>query len=303
MQPFPLLLRCSTFWSMTLCFIYPTMAQVPHEVINSIGMKFVKIPKGTFTMGAPETELGFGRDETQHEVTISKDFYLGVFEVTQSEYSKLMEKNPSQNRYRGRFYSVDTDELPVEQVSWEDAVEFCSRLSESPEEKKESRLYRLPTEAEWEYACRAGTQTPFHFGATLSPEVANYNGNYTYGNGQKGKYRETTIPVKSLKAPNAWGLHHMHGNVWEWCMDDWHGSYNSAPTDGSAWIDNDNHSHSGNHEQYLKAVLNSGDLNKLLRGGSWFNHPKDCRSANRNDYSRDGQDNDLGFRLSLPRTI
>ena len=187
---------------------------------------------------------------------------------------------------------------PVERVSWKQCIEFCLRLSQAT-----GKAYRLPSEAEWEYACRAGTQTPFHFGATLSTEVANYNGNYTYGNGQKGKYRQTTVPVNSLKALNAWGLHHMHGNVWEWCMDDWHGSYNGAPTDGRAWIDNDNHSYSGNHEQYLKAVLNSGNSAKLLRGGSWGSGPEDCRSADRGGDTRDNQDGNIGFRLLLPRTI
>lgn len=270
MQPFPLLLRCSTFWSMTLCFIYPTMAQVPNEVINSIGMKFVKIPKGTFTMGAPETELGFGRDEAQHEVTISKDFYLGVFEVTQSEYSKLMEKNPSQNRYPGRFDSVDTDELPVEQVSWEDAVEFCSRLSESPEEKKESRLYRLPTEAEWEYACRAGSKTAYSFGD--DPELLPSHGWYA-----KNKYQSTR--EVGILPPNRWGLYDMHGNVAEWCSD-WYAEYPKLPV--------------------TDPIGPSEGTFRILRGGSVLGAPATCRSACRYGLPpKDCFSANLGFRVVL----
>jgi formylglycine-generating enzyme required for sulfatase activity len=161
----------------------------------------------------------------------------------------------------------------VEQVSWDDAVEFCQRLS-----KHTGREYRLPSEAEWEYACRAGTTTPFHFGSTITPDLANYDGNYTYGAGPKGKYREQTTDVGSLP-PNALGLYDMHGNVWEWCLDHWHDTYEGAPTDGSAW-------------------LSSGESKlRLLRGGSWGSLPRNCRSALRYWYARVNQYYSLGFRL------
>jgi formylglycine-generating enzyme required for sulfatase activity len=164
---------------------------------------------------------------------------------------------------------------PVECVLWEDAIEFCQRLSQ-----RFGRTYTLPSEAQWEYACRAGTSTPFHFGATLTTELANYDGNYTYGDGQKGVYRQQTTDVASFPA-NAWGLHDMHGNVWEWCQDQWHTSYNGAPQDGSAWLDQD---------------VNN-DNKRLLRGGSWLIRPGYCRSASR-DHRRPGNvDCDVGLRV------
>ncbi|NMG61042.1 formylglycine-generating enzyme family protein, partial [Geitlerinema sp. P-1104] len=150
--------------------------------------------------------------------------------------------------------------------------------------------YRLPSEAEWEYACRAGTTTPFHFGEMITTEVANYNGNYTYNGGPKGDYREETTPVGHFGIANAWGLSDMHGNVWEWCLDHWHDNYDEAPTDGNAWIDeeDDNKNHS-----------------RLLRGGSWITTPRYCRSASRPDYNPRYDDNDYGFRVVsvAPRTL
>jgi len=146
----------------------------------------------------------------------------------------------------------------VEQVSWNDAIAFCNKLSQ-----KTGRRYRLPSEAEWEYACRAGTKTPFYFGETITTELANYDGTSTYAAEPKGKYREQTTEVGSFP-PNAFGLYDMHGNAWEWCEDSYHTSYEGAPKDGSSWIDNDNNYH-------------------LLRGGSWINDPQNCRSACRND--------------------
>ncbi|WP_039899611.1 formylglycine-generating enzyme family protein, partial [Microcystis sp. T1-4] len=154
----------------------------------------------------------------------------------------------------------DSDRRPVEQVNWYDAVEFCARLS-----KLTVREYRLPSEAEWEYACRAGTTTPFYFGETITGELANYDASETYADEPKGEYRKKTTPVGQFP-PNAFGLYDMHGNVWEWCADTWHDNYDGAPTDGSAWIEN-------------------GDDNcSPPRGGSWCNDPGNCRSASR-DYS------------------
>ena len=164
--------------------------------------------------------------------------------------------------------------LPVERVSWEDATEFCHRLSE----RSRGRRYTLPSEAQWEYACRAGTRTPFAFGETLTDELANYNAADTYGQGPKGVDREQTTPVGMFPS-NAWGLHDMHGNVWEWCLDHWHGSYEGAPEDGSAWFVPGQGKDEGSTREGKER---SGDVaTRLLRGGSWLSNPKDCRSANR----------------------
>jgi formylglycine-generating enzyme required for sulfatase activity len=160
---------------------------------------------------------------------------------------------------------------PVEKVSWNDAVELCEKLSQQT-----GRTYRLPSEAEWEYACRAGTTTPFYFGETITTDLVNYDGNFTYGAAPKGKDRQQTTDVGSL-LPNAFGLYDMHGNVWEWCQDTYHENYNGAPTDGSAWIDNN---------QY-----------RVLRGGSWLNIPILCRSAYRSINTRDFILNVIGFRV------
>jgi len=164
---------------------------------------------------------------------------------------------------------------PVEQVSWFDALEFCRRLNQ-----RTGQRYGLPSEAQWEYACRAGSTTPFHFGATLTPELANYDGNEVYGNGPKGTYREQTIDVASFPA-NGWGLHDMHGNVFEWCQDHWHDSYNFAPGDDQPWL--------------IPAAAD--DQPRLLRGGSWNFDPRGCRSAYRNlDRPGDASSN-VGFRV------
>jgi formylglycine-generating enzyme required for sulfatase activity len=164
---------------------------------------------------------------------------------------------------------------PVEGVDWEDAIEFCQRLSQ-----RFGRTYTLPSEAQWEYACRAGTTTPFHFGATLTPDLVNYDSNYTYGDGSKGVYRQETTEVASFPA-NPWGLYDMHGNIWEWCLDQWHGNYQGAPADGGAWLN------SGVNE----------DNKRLLRGGSWSNNPWYCRSAYRGSLHPDSRFDSLGFRV------
>jgi len=235
---------------------------------NGIGLEMVRIPGGTFLMGSPEDELDRGNSEgPQHVVTVPT-FFLAKFPVTQAQYVAVMGENPARFRDNG-------DNRPVEQVFWDDAVAFCQKLSEQT-----GRTYRLPSEAEWEYACRAGTTTPFHFGETITTDLANYNGKLTYGDRPKGEYREETTAVGSLANANAFGLYDMHGNVWEWCQDVWHSSYEGAPTDGSAWLEGGN--------QGLR----------VLRGGSWIDLPRDCRSANRYDHYFPGARNDVyGFRV------
>jgi formylglycine-generating enzyme required for sulfatase activity len=229
---------------------------------NGVTLEMVAIPGGTFTMGSPSTEKERRDTESpQHQVRI-QPFYMGKFEVTQAQYEAIMGNNPSSFKGANR---------PVEKVSWNDAVELCEKLSQQT-----GRTYRLPSEAEWEYACRAGTTTPFYFGETITTDLVNYDGNFTYGAAPKGKDRQQTTDVGSL-LPNAFGLYDMHGNVWEWCQDTYHENYNGAPTDGSAWIDNN---------QY-----------RVLRGGSWLNIPILCRSAYRSINTRDFILNVIGFRV------
>ncbi|MFM7974375.1 MAG: formylglycine-generating enzyme family protein, partial [Pirellula sp.] len=189
-------------------------------ITNSIGMKLVLIPKGTFMMGSPESEERRRNDETQHQVTISKDYYLGVHEVTQAQYEKVMGAKPSY--FHGDEIKGSSSNHPVEQVSWGDAVEFCKKLSDLPEEKAAGRVYRLPTEAQWGYACRAGSNSAYSFGES-SKSLGDYAWFYENSNDQ-------THPVGQKKA-NAWGLYDMHGNVLEWCSD-WYGEYpNGADSD------------------------------------------------------------------------
>ncbi len=185
-------------------------------------------------------------EEPQHNVNISP-FFMGKYEVTQGQWEAVMGNNPS--NFKGA-------KRPVEEVSWAQAVEFCRKLSQ-----KTGKTYRLPSEAEWEYACRAGTTTPFYFGDTSTPDLVNYDGNHPYGSAPKGLYRKQTTDVGSFP-PNPFGLYDMHGNVWEWCSDRWHDNYNGAPTDGSSW-------ETGTND------------NRVLRGGSWDLNAVFCRSAYR----------------------
>ncbi|MEA5553296.1 SUMF1/EgtB/PvdO family nonheme iron enzyme [Anabaena cylindrica UHCC 0172] len=230
--------------------------------LKPIGLEMVAIPGGTFIMGSPPEELEHQDDESpQHPVTV-QPFFMGKYQVTQAQWrfaAQLPQINRQLKQDPSNFKGANR---PVEQVSWEDAVEFCSRLSQYT-----GRTYRLPSEAEWEYACRAGTTTPFHFGQTITTDLANYDGNYAYGDGVKGIYRKETTEVGSFGVANNFGLYDMHGNIREWCQDDWHSNYEGAPTDGSAWISN-----------------NESNDSKLLRGGSWFNIPGHCRSAYRGYY-------------------
>ena len=227
---------------------------------NNITLEMVQIPGGSFMMGSPELEKGRSKDGSespQHQVNVP-GFYMGKYVVTQEQYQQIMGNNPS---------SFKGAKRPVEQVSWNNAVEFCQKLS-----KKTGREYRLPSEAEWEYACRAGTTTPFHFGETITTELANYT---DYAN-IKHSYKETTN-VDKFK-PNAFRLYNMHGNVWEWCQDDWHNNYANAPKDGSAWT-------------------SQSDDDKAKRGGSWASKPEDCRSAHRSYANLDSNYHFIGFRV------
>ena len=233
---------------------------VLESITNSIGMKLVLIPAGTFTMGSPVGEVGRISSEMQHEVTLSKSYYLGAFEVTQNEYERVMGNNPSKSKGAKN---------PVEMVSWDEAVSFCKKLSEMPMEKAAGREYRLPTEAEWEYACRAGSSKAYSFG-----ETAESLGEYAwFGVGSA----VTTHPVGEKKA-NRWGLYDMHGNAWEWCQD-WFGIYpTGAVTDPQG---------------------PNGGLWRVSRGGGWSIDAGRCRSANRGRNNPSNGNASYGFRLAL----
>ncbi|MBD2116517.1 MULTISPECIES: SUMF1/EgtB/PvdO family nonheme iron enzyme [Microcystis] len=230
---------------------------------NDITLEMVAIPGGTFLMGSPANEkYSFDDERPQHEVNVPP-FFMGKYPITQAQWKAIasrtdlkvkqdLDLNPAYFKDR-----PDSDRRPVEQVNWYDAVEFCARLS-----KLTGGEYRLPSEAEWEYACRAGTTTPFYFGETITGELANYRASNTYAEEPKGEYRKETTPVGQFP-PNAFGLYDMHGNIWEWCADTFQGNYDGAPTDSSVWIENGN------------------DDCSPLRGGSWSYYPYFCRSAYR----------------------
>jgi formylglycine-generating enzyme required for sulfatase activity len=243
-------------------------AQPPKEFTNSIGMKLVLIPKGTFMMGSPETEKGRFGGETLHEVTLTKDFYLGVFEVKQVQYELVMKSDPSKKKALDKNLNQIG---PVENVSWTEATEFCKRLSESTEEKKSGRTYRLPTEAEWEYACRAGSTTAFCYG-----DDENTLGEYAQFD-EVPLFRYTKGGA-GLKKPNPWGLHDMHGNVWEWCSD-WH----AEDPEGSQ-----TDPHGADSGKY-----------RIRRGGSFMSSRIGCRSAVRVSDAPDYKWETVGFRVAL----
>jgi formylglycine-generating enzyme required for sulfatase activity len=239
----------------------PTFQSFTEDLGHGVKLEMVALSGGAFQMGSNDGE---DDEKPVHRVTVSP-FAVGKYEVTQLQWKAVMKSNDNPSHFRG-------DNLPVENVSWNDAVEFCRRLS-----SQTGKTYRLPTEAEWEYACRAGTTTPFAFGPSLSSAQANFNGSYPYGEAAKGVYREKTMPVGSF-APNAFGLYDMHGNVWEWCQD---------------WHDKDYYWQSpGNNPQ----GPTSGTY-RVLRGGSWDYNGDYCRSGNRSGNSPDSRTHYLGFRV------
>lgn len=242
---------------------------------NVVSLDMVLVPGGTFLMGSPKNEpQRDSSEDPQHTVTVPT-FLMGRYAVTQTQW-RLVAGLP---RVKGRLdpnpSDFKGDNRPVERVSWYEAEEFCSRLTVHT-----GRPYKLPSEAQWEYACRAGTQTPFYFGQTLTDEVANYRATSTYNNGPKGKFLEETVDVTHFGLANAYGLCDMHGNLWEWCADHWHDNYDQAPTDGSPWL------------------TKNSEANRVLRGGSWIDYPRNCRSASRDLYKPSDRFNSLGFRVS-----
>jgi eukaryotic-like serine/threonine-protein kinase len=233
-------------------------AQIYTEALgNGVDLKMVKIPGGKFMMGSPDSEKDREANESpQHQVTVS-EFYLGQTLVTQSQYQAIMGNNPS--------YFKGNNKFPVEQVSWLDAIEFCEKLSQ-----KTNRTYRLPSEAEWEYACRAGSTTPYAFGETINRSVVNYFPNYAYAGAARLGYNGYNITPVASFPPNLFGLYDMHGNLDEWCLDEPTDNYNGVPTDGSA---------RGN------TISQNKNNRCLVRGGSYDAFVEDCRSANRRYHS------------------
>jgi formylglycine-generating enzyme required for sulfatase activity len=265
-------------------------SQANPEFTNSLGMRFLSIRPGQFSMGSPDSEKE--RDdnvEQEHPVTLTRPFLMGVHEVTRGQFAAFVkDAGYATDAEKGVGISIGSggpqvnwrrpgieqgDDHPVVQVSWNDAVAFCLWLS-----RKEGRTYRLPTEAEWEYACRAGTTTQYNVGETIFVEQANYDGNYKYRKGKTGIYRAKTLPVGSF-APNAWGLYDMHGNVWEWCSD---------------WL--------APFAEKKAAVDPAGPatgLARVLKGGGWYDDPRHSRSAERGGLAPANRGFDIGFRLVL----
>ncbi|HZV04645.1 MAG TPA: SUMF1/EgtB/PvdO family nonheme iron enzyme, partial [Gemmataceae bacterium] len=261
--------------------------ETPKTITNSIGMKFVFVGRGTFLMGSPENEHLRYPDEFQHEVEITRPFYMGAYEVTQEQYERVMGQNPSwfasSGEGKDKVQGIDTSQFPVETVSWKDTVEFCRRLSKLPEEKSIGRAYRLPTEAEWEYSCRGGRlfknpSPPFHFGNSLSSTQANFN-NSPLGDASKEPDLHRTTKVGSY-SPNSLGLYDLHGNVSEWCAD-WFDAkyYERSPRQNPQGPEN-------------------GEL-RVLRGGSWDYGGGYCRAAIRLVLPPSVRHNDNGFRVVL----
>jgi formylglycine-generating enzyme required for sulfatase activity len=248
-------------------------------------MKLVRVEPGIFLMGSPEGEENRSTNERQHEVEITRPFYMGIYEVTQEQYERVMGKNPSEFSSTGdrknKVQGMDTRQFPVDNVSWTDATEFCRRLSELPQEKAIEHLYRLPTEAEWEYVCRGGPlfkkpSPPFSFGDSLSPTQANFDGNFPYGGAAKGAYLERTTKVGSYP-PNPLGVYDLHGNVWEWCAD-WYAAEYSGCKDPQG--------------------PDNGER-RVLRGGSWSIYGWYCRAAYRYIVAPGGRNDYVGFRVVL----
>ena len=282
---------------------------------NNLILEMVAIPGGTFTMGSPETEKDSYDDERpQREVNLSP-FFMGKYPITQAQWKAIasrtdfkvnidLEEDPSdfKDPYQKDQETIERWLRPVENVNWYEAVEFCQRLS-----KLTGRDYQLPSEAQWEYACRAMTEPlnlennesypPFYFGETITDKLANYNASNTYAEEPQGEYREETTPVGQFPA-NAFGLYDMHGNVWEWCADDWHDNYQGAPTDGSPWRDVEESDNLNQENQLYSSKKKKNNSNSVLRGGSFLFEPGDCRSAFRYCFDKSGLEcNDGGLRV------
>ncbi len=244
------------------------------DLSNGVTLEMVYIPGRAFLMGSPETEgKRYSNERPQHSVAI-KPFLISKYPITKAQWKEVASLTEVRQKLKLRPSRLGGKSHPVTEISWHDVVEFCDRLSQ-----KTGHEYRLPSEAEWEYACRAGTTTPFHFGETITSNLANYDGRYPYRSEPKGIYLQKTTLVGHFQIANAFGLFDMHGNVWEWCLDHWHDSYNDAPTNGDKWLDN------------------SENQTRVMRGGSWRNEPLRCRSAYRWHGNTNKNSQNIGFRI------
>ena len=237
---------------------------------KALPLRMVQMPAGEFLMGSPPTEPQRESKEGPQRMIQVPSFYMGAFTITQQQYEVIMGENPS---YFTDDEGQDGADLPVEQISWQEAEAFCQQLSELTR-----RTYRLPSEAEWEYACRAGTTTPFCFGEVLTTELSNFFEDFSFTENFEENYRNTPVAADSFW-PNAFGLYNMHGNVFEWCSDDYHDNYKGAPSDATRW------------------ASSNSQASKVMRGGSWFNDTPYCRSAFRDKNSQTGRSNSFGFRV------
>ena len=237
---------------------------------GGVELTLMLIPSGEFMMGSADEDIAASDfDRPQHSVKLSQ-FLVGATPVTQAQWRVAAGYDVENIALKPEPSNFEGDDLPVEQVNWEEVTEFCQRLS-----KRTGMIFQLPSEAQWEYACRAGTETAHHFGPQIMPELANYD----------QEIGQTTVVKQYL--PNRWGLYDMHGNVYEWCQDHWHNSYEGAPVNGTAWIE-------------------GGNANRrIIRGGSWNDYPRFCRSAYCDSYSPAYRDSDIGFRVSCaaPRAL
>lgn len=249
--------------SSTLC----SGKQYIEDLGKGVILEMVHIPSGRFLMGAPKNELGLMEDETPQHWVETKEFFISKYPITQMQWFLVMKQGLS-----CQFHGAN---LPLEKVSWFQALDFCHQLSQ-----KTRKIYHLPTEAEWEYACRASTSTPFYFGETITTDVANYDGNYNYANDTKTTYQQMTMPI-GIFPPNAFGLYDMHGNVWEWTCSEYSEHYNNE--------------FEINGLDQQQAI----DKRMVVRGGSWYSSAVNCRSANRYHVASNSWDNDIGFRVVI----
>ncbi|MBD2363464.1 formylglycine-generating enzyme family protein [Anabaena minutissima FACHB-250] len=244
------------------------------ELGNGVILEMVYIPGGEFWMGSPESEgKRYSDERPQHLVTV-RPFFISKYPITQRQWKQIASWTEVHQKLKLRPSRQGGNSHPVTEVSWYDAVEFCDRLSQKIRHK-----YRLPSEAEWEYACRGGTITPFHFGDTINFNIANYDSRYPYHSETQGIYRKKTTEVGTFQLANSFGLFDMHGLVWEWCLDNWHQNYDKAPTTGDVWLD----SHDNN--------------TRVMRGGSWRNEAFLCRSSSRQFHNASAKFNTIGFRV------
>lgn len=288
-RPIPMLVVVKEYSQVKTQVIHIPVWKYP--LTSNTTLDLVAIPEGSFTMGSPQNEEGrknYINDlcieprnvETQHQVHVSP-FYMSQFPITQAQWKAVAalpkincDLKPEQSQFKGA-------NRPVEEVLWHEAVEFCARLSQYF-----NHPYRLPSEAEWEYACRAGINNPFHLGDTLSTDLANYDGRYTYGCGVRGEYRSQTTECGAFGVVNSFGLADMHGNVLEWCLDHWHPDYIGAPNDGSPWL-----------------FEKKDSLRWVLRGGSWADSPIYCRSAFRHQHHSQRRFDRIGFRVCCSKAM